>query len=56
MDLSFISNEALKMYLDKYSLAIAAVPIILKFLARINPNVPSNSIIDWLISLWPVKK
>jgi hypothetical protein len=45
--------------MGKYSILLATltttIPALLKFLATLNPNVPSNSIIDWLLSLWPVK-
>lgn len=48
----FLSNDWITMVMSKYSMAIAAIPtiigLILKAIAMLNPNVPTDKIRDLL--------
>jgi hypothetical protein len=50
--MDILSNDWLTMILSKYSMAIAAIPtlitMILKAIAMLNPNVPTDKIRDLL--------
>ncbi len=48
----FLSNDWINVMLSKYSMAIAAIPtvigLILKAVAMLNPNVPTDKVRDLL--------
>ena len=51
-DPAFLTNGWIENFVANYSYAIMAVPSILialvKFIALVDPKIPSNSLIDWI--------